>query len=147
MTGRPVPGAALVARLADLPPLEQRLVRYLRLWSSGCLGQAEVWQDLVARHGPSVAGCAASQFDALVRMIVAYARRPLHCHAPSCPCAGGDECALVRIVGLATEGAREDAVLMAALLVRPDMALGLARDAEALGLTLSRGAARPVTCH
>ena len=45
--------------------------------------------------------------------------------------------------GLATEGAREDAVLMAALLVRPDIMLGLARDAEALGLTLSRNRGRP----
>lgn len=145
MTTRP--GAAAVARLCDLPPLEQRLVRYLRLWSSGWEGQAEVWEDLVERHGPAIGRSAAGQLDRLIRMAAVHARRPLQCHAPACPCAGGDECALGRIVGLATEGAREDAVLMAALLVRPDMALGLARDAEALGLTLSRNRGRPVLCH
>ena len=52
-----------------------------------------------------------------------HARRPLLGHAPDCPCAGADECVFARFVALAAEGAREDAVLMAALMVRADLAL------------------------
>ena len=53
---------------------------------------------------------------------------------PDCPCAGADECVFARFVALAAEGAREDAVLMAALMVRADIALGLATLAESIGL-------------
>ena len=42
-------------------------------------------------------------------------------------------------MALAAEGAREDAVLMAALMVRADLALGLALHAERIGLGLMRG--------
>jgi hypothetical protein len=59
-------------------------------------------------------------------------------HAPGCPCAGADECVFARFVALAAEGAREDAVLMAALMVRADLALGLALQAERIGLRLMR---------
>ena len=78
-------------------------------------------------------------------MTARYARRPLLGHAPDCPCAGADECVFARFVALAAEGAREDAVLMAALLVRADVALCLAALAEAIGLGLMRdtGAAHP----
>ncbi|TPE52650.1 hypothetical protein [Amaricoccus solimangrovi] len=147
MNAHRTPGAAPVARLAELPPLERRVVLYARLWSAGRLGQAEVWKDLIERHGPAGATCAAGHLDALLRETLAFARRPLQCHAPSCPCAGGDECVLARFVALAAEGAREDAILMATLMVRPDMSLILAAIAEDLGLLLMRGiaAAPPVS--
>ncbi len=138
MMGRHAPGAAPVARVADLPPLEQRIVLYARLWTEGRLGQAEVWRDLIDRHGPAGATCAAGHLDALLRDMLTFARRPLQRHASSCPCAGGDECVLARFVALAAEGAREDAILMATLMVRADMSLMLASIAEELGLSLMR---------
>ena len=66
-------------------------------------------------------------------------RRPRLGHAPDCPCAGGDECVFARFVALAAEGAREEAILMAALIVRADLALGLTALAEEIGLGLMRG--------
>ena len=140
MMGRHAPGAAPVARVADLPPLEQRVVLYARLWTEGRLGQAEVWRDLIERHGPEGASCAVGHLDSLLREMLAFARRPLQRHAPSCPCAGGDECVLARFVALAAEGAREDAILMATLMVRADVSLMLASIAEELGLSLMREA-------
>lgn len=138
MSAYPAPGAAPVARVSDLPPLEQRVVLYTRLWSEGRLGQAEVWRDLIDRHGPAGATRAAGHLDALLRELMAFGRRPMSRHAPSCPCAGGDECVLARFVALAAEGAREDAILMGALMVRADVSLLLARIAEDLGLSLMR---------
>lgn len=138
MTIRHAPGAAPVGRLSDLPPLEKRVVLYARLWCEGRLGQAEVWRDLIERHGTTSARLATQSLDALLRETLTHARRPLQRHAPSCPCAGGDECVFARFVALAAEGAREDAILMASLLVWADISLGLTRLAEEFGLTLMR---------
>ncbi|MER2508230.1 hypothetical protein [Amaricoccus sp.] len=138
MTRHHPPGAAPVSRLSDLTPLEQRVVMYTRLWSDGRLGQAEVWRDLIERYGPAPARFATETLETLLRQIVTHGRRPLQRHAPHCPCVGGDECIFARFVALAAEGAREDAILMATLMVRADISFGLARAAEEFGLALRR---------
>lgn len=132
------PGGAAVGRLAELPPLEARIVRCVRLWSAGPEGRVALGDELARRHGPAAAGLASS-LDALLEATVRYARRPLMGHALDCPCAGSDECVFARFVALAAEGAREEAVLIAALLVRPDIALALTSLAESVGLGLMRG--------
>ena len=115
------PGGAPVARLDGLPPLERRVIRCLRLWCAGPDGER-----------------LAASFGELLQITAGNARRPLLGHALDCPCAGGDECIFARFVALAAEGAREEAVLIAALLVRADLALGLASLAEGIGLGLMR---------
>ncbi len=130
------PGAAPVSRLSDLTPLEQRVVIYTRLWSDGRLGQAEVWRDLIERRGLAPARFATETLETLLRQIVTHGRRPLQRHAPHCPCVGGDECILARFVALAAEGAREDAILMATLMVRADISFSLAHVAEEFGLAI-----------
>ena len=89
-------------------------------------------------HGHGAEGLAAA-LDELLEQTVRYARRPLVGHGLDCPCAGSDECVFARFVALAAEGAREEAVLIAALIVRADVALGLAGLAESVGLSLMRG--------
>jgi hypothetical protein len=132
------PGATPVGRLSELPPLEREVIRCLRLWCAGPDGPKAVSRALVARHGEGGVGLAAD-FGELVHTMAGHSRRPLVGHAPDCPCAGADECVFARFVALAAEGAREDAVLMAALMVRADVALCLATRAEAVGLRLMRG--------
>ena len=83
-------------------------------------------------------------FGELLQITVGNARRPLLGHALDCPCAGSDECIFARFVALAAEGAREEAVLMAALIVRADVALCLAAVAEQVGLGLMRGRTPPI---
>ncbi|HRO11271.1 hypothetical protein [Amaricoccus sp.] len=132
------PGATPVGRLAELPPLEREVIHWLRLWCAGPDGPRTVSRELVARHGEAGRDLAAD-FDELVGTLAGHSRRPLVGHAPGCPCAGADECVFARFVALAAEGAREDAVLMAALMVRADLALCLANRAETIGLRLMRG--------
>ena len=133
------PGAAPVGRLAELPPLEREVIHCLRLWCAGPEGPACVSRELMARHGEAAGLGLAAEFGELVRAMAGHSRRPLMGHAPGCPCAGADECVFARFVALAAEGAREDAVLMAALMVRTDVALSLATRAETVGLRLMRG--------
>jgi hypothetical protein len=134
-------GGAPVGRLAELAPLEARVIRYVRLWSAGDDGQAAVLAELGERHGPAAGRALGDRFRDLVDTTLRHARRPLMRHALDCPCAGADECVFARFVALAAEGEREDAVLIAALMVRADVALGLVRLAEEIGLGLMRGQA------
>jgi hypothetical protein len=138
------PGGAPVARLDGLPPLERRVIRCLRIWCAGPDGERAVrWE--IARDGEA-AECdrLARSFAELLQITAGNARRPLYGHALDCPCAGSDECIFARFVALAAEGAREEAVLIAALLVRADVAICLTAAAEAVGLGLMRGRTPPI---
>jgi hypothetical protein len=132
------PGAAAIARLSELPPLERRVIRCLRLWSAAPDGVGALRRELAPRHGAAAAEALVDDLAALIGTTVRHARRPLLAHAPDCPCAGADECVFARFVALAAEGAREDAVLIAALMVRADLALCVAGLAETIGLGLMR---------
>ena len=133
------PGGAPVGRVAELPPLERRLVRCLRLWSGGPDGQRLLRCELAARHGEEAARRLAEDLGELLALSVRHARRPLLGHALDCPCAGADECVFARFVSLAAEGSRDEAVLIAVLLVRADLAFALASLAAKVGLGLMRG--------
>ena len=134
-------GAAAVGRLTELPPIERQVIRGLRLWCDGPDGADRLRRELAARHGADAAANLLAAFTELMRLTARHSRRPLLGHALDCPCAGADECVFARFGALAAEGAREDAVLMVALLVRADLALCLARLAESIGLGLLRGTA------
>ncbi|MEO1249057.1 MAG: hypothetical protein AAFW76_04380, partial [Pseudomonadota bacterium] len=67
-----------------------------------------------------------------------HGRRPLLRHSVACKCLGGDEATFANIVGFASDGGREDAFLIAANLVRPDMAAAIVALAESFGLALKR---------
>ena len=132
------PGAAAVGRMADLAPLERRIVRSLRLLGHGEVGRTARRMDLAATLGPETAQAIGGRLEELLCALMRHARRPVACHDVSCPCVGGDEFALARFVALAAEGDREDATLLAALLVRSDVAICLAPLAEEVGLRVGR---------
>ena len=99
------------------------MIRCLRLWCAGPEGQRRgslaSSRRATARSGRGSPPTSATS----CRSTAGHARRPLLGHALDCPCAGSDECVFARFVALAAEGAREEAVLMAALIVRADLAL------------------------
>jgi len=139
----PNPGAAPVGRVLDLTPLELQVAIYLRLWCSGPRGQAEVWQDLVARLGSPEAAGALKAFEDFVRAVLVAARRPLSRHAVDCPCLGGDEATIVRVVVLAAAGEPEEAGLLLSWLVAPSAVARASALAEDLGLRLVAGSLPP----
>ena len=75
-------------------------------------------------------------FETLSALCAQYGRRPLMRHGLDCKCVGADESCFANFIGYASEGAREDAMLMATNLVRPDMALVLVGLAEEFGFAL-----------
>ena len=131
-------GAAPVGYVSDLDAVEAGAVLYFRLWNDGAEGQSRAATDfahaLGARHGAG----ALNALEQICGLCTRHGRRPLLRHDVTCQCLGADEACLAHMVGSATTGEREDAMLIATLMVRADMAPGLAGLAETLGLALHR---------
>ena len=133
MTAIP-PGGRPVGRIEALDPLPALAVRALRRCCDD--GPEALAADLGAPE-------AAWAFDALCRHSLAACRRPPMRHGGGCPCLGADEAAFARLVELAAGGEREDALMLACVMARPDRAPTLVALAEQAGLALARALLRP----
>lgn len=131
-------GAAPVGKVTDLGPLEAAAVICLRLWCDSPEGRRKVRDDFSQLLGTMAGDAALHAFDEFCNLCVLHGRRAFARHDPACECLGADEACLAHLVALATEGEREDAMLIATLLVRPDVSLHLVAAAQALGMALLR---------
>ncbi len=127
-------GGAPVGQLRDLDPIEAASVLYLRLWCEGETGRARLHQDFVTTLGPSQGEAAVGAFEDLCGLCTQCGRRPLMRHSMSCACLGADESCFANLIALAGEGEREDAALLASLIVRPGYALPVADLAASVAL-------------
>lgn len=140
-------GAAPVGHLSDLGAIEAAAVLYLRLWCDGSDAQAQVRRDFDIALGAPQGQAAAIAFQGLCDLCTRHARRPLMRHKLTCTCLGADESCFATFIAAAAEGAREDALMMACLIVRPDVAPLLADLAARFGMALMRMNLGPVTPH
>lgn len=143
-------GGARVGQLADLGPIEVGAVMYLRLWGDGASGRLDAVSDLGIALGGDQGQAALQVLDRLCSLCAHHGRRPLIRHGLGCSCLGADENCFAQMIASAAEGAREDAMMMASLIVRPDFAPALASLAEEFGLVLHRMTRRtpvPTTGH
>lgn len=135
-------GAAPVGDIATLPATEAGAVLYLRLWCDGPEAQERVWNDFATGLGAGHGRTALHSLEQLCLLCARHGRRPLMRHHLTCRCLGADEACFARFVAAAAEGEQEDAMLMATLLVRADMAPSLVGLARTFGLALRRLALR-----
>ncbi len=138
MSGVSHRGGAAVGRLSDLSPIEAGAVMYLRLWGDGPAGRADAASDFDIALGVDHGQAAMLTLDRLCSLCATHGRRQLVRHGLGCACLGADENCFAQMVGAAAEGAREDAMMMASLIVRPDFAPALASLSEDLGFALRR---------
>jgi len=131
-------GAAPVGHISELPGLEAASVIYFRLWCEGPERQQEVWSDFHACLGETQANEVSHSFHELCSLCCLHGRRPLMRHSIGCKCLGADESCFANFVAAAAEGDREDALLMATLIVRPDMAPMITSLATQVGLAMKR---------
>lgn len=131
-------GAAAVGFITELDSIEAASVIYLRLWSNGADAQEQVREDFVTALGQHQGEKTMQSFDNICNLCATHGRRPLMRHSVQCKCVGADESCFANFIATATEGAREDAMLIATLLVRPDVAPLLASCAFDFGLALKR---------
>lgn len=131
-------GAAPVGHLTELSALEAASVIYLRLWCEGPDRQQEVWSDFHTTLDTAQADETSRSFHELCSLCCQHGRRPLMRHSVECKCLGADESCFANFVATAAEGDREDAMLMAMLMVRPDMAHIVTSLATQVGLAMKR---------
>ncbi|WP_170332268.1 hypothetical protein [Ruegeria arenilitoris] len=131
-------GGAAVGRLADLSPIEAGAVMYLRLWGDGAQGRSDAASDFQIALGAESGRAAMMTLDQLCSLCAHHGRRPLIRHGLGCSCLGADENCFAQMISAASEGDREDAMMMASLIVRADFAPALASLSEELGLALRR---------
>lgn len=139
-------GGAPVGYLNEISDIESSSVLYFRLWCTGPEAQSQVWNDFAMSLGPAQGRAALKVFERLCGLIFHHSRRQLMHHDITCQCLGGDEAIFANFVAAATQGDREEAMLMASLLVRSDIAVTLADLAQQFGLAVKRinkHAARP----
>ncbi len=134
----PSRGGNPIGYVTDLGEVEAGAVRYLRLWCSGPGPQAEVLDDFIGCLGPTEGRSALDSLEGICRLCALHGRRPLVRHQPACRHLGTDEACFANFIAAAGEGAREDAMLIATLIVRADMACVAVEMAERLGLALRR---------
>lgn len=143
----PVRGGVPVGHLSELPHVEAGAIACLRLWCDGAGSQARLWDGLAGALGAAHGKRALGAFEGLVGLIVAHGRRPLMRHHRDCICVGADEAAFAALIAAAADGEREDAMLLAALLVRPGVSPEVVELAGEFGLALRRMAlcdSRPI---
>ena len=129
-------GGAPVGHVAQLGPIEAGAVMYLRLWSDGPQAHDQMKEDFTNALGAARASKAVQSFTTLCDLMALHGRRPLMRHQVTCRCLGADESWFAHFIGYASEGEREDALLIAMMIVRPNIAPLLAGLAEEFGLAL-----------
>ena len=135
-------GASPVGQIDALPEAEAWWVRALRLWCTGPDGQGALHDDLTRRLGPRAADTVFARFADLMALILDHARRPLMRHALDCQCVGADEAVFALFCSQAVTD-REEAMMIACLLLRADVAPIAVSLAQTLGLDLMRTPVSP----
>lgn len=131
-------GGVAVGQLRDLGAVEAGAVLYLRLWADGPDGRDSARSDFDLSLGRDSGRNTAAVLEQIFNLCSRYGRRPLIRHGLTCACVGADESCFANMIAAASDGAREDAMMMASLIVRADLAPCLVNLAESLGLALRR---------
>lgn len=129
-------GGFAVGQIGDLGPVEAGAVLYIRLWCEGSCSRARLCADFHTSLGAEAGQRAVRCIDEICGMLLRHGRRPLMRHHLACTCVGADEACFANFIAAASEGDREDAALIATLLVRADLALCLMNHAQTVGLAL-----------
>ncbi|MBR9762707.1 MAG: hypothetical protein GYB53_04040 [Rhodobacteraceae bacterium] len=137
-------GAEPVARITALPFQEALLIGALRARAADAEARAQFSAELGDLMGPQRAAETEAALEDFFEITLRHVRRPVMRHGLTCSCVGADEAVLAHLMTISTSGEREDAMLMACLLVRPDMAPAVVSQARTLGLVLLRGASEAV---
>lgn len=135
-------GGNVVNRIALLPETEAWWVRALRLWCDGEDGQAALRDQLCRHLGREASDMFFARFTDLIALMLRHGRRPMMYHDLNCDAVGADEAVFALFCAQAV-GDREEAMMIACLILRADVAPIAVSLAQTLGLDLMRGARVP----
>lgn len=135
-------GGLTVSSVDVMPAPEAFLVGCLREWCDSRSGPASVRERLAERMGATEGAICYSAMEDMFSVLFRHSRRRLVRHDRDCKCVGADEAILAHFVSTAATGVREDAMLLASLLIEPTMMMSLTESASRVGLHLRRAELR-----
>jgi len=131
-------GARPVTTLAGLSEAEALLVCGMRRMAEGPAG-VRAWQaELAGAAGPEAAAAACEALRRMRDILAAHGRRTVMHHARGCACVGADEAVLAHVVMTSATGDRDEAMLLASLLVDGPVLVPLVEAAAQAGLQALR---------
>ncbi|WP_299350519.1 hypothetical protein [uncultured Shimia sp.] len=133
--------------VSELDPVAESAVRGLRAWCDGPESMRSFQNRLGYQVGKDNAEAIGDTLAQLCDLCFRHGRRPLARHHAACKCLGADESCFANFVAAAGEGAHEDAMLIAMLIVRPDFAPCMIGLAANLGAALRLTTLTPKTTH
>lgn len=136
---RDMVGAFPVAAIERLPGAEALVVRCLRGWSDG---PEPVMALLSPALGPVKARACLRAMGDVMAIVLRHGRRRIIRHGARCACVGSDEAIFAHFVMVAATGEREDAMLIASLLVEGPLLLPMVDAARQAGLYLYQAGLR-----
>ncbi|MGB0960355.1 MAG: hypothetical protein ACPGVK_08915 [Halocynthiibacter sp.] len=131
-------GGYPVGHFADYSAEERQITTCLRLWKNGARAQARLTREFIRILGEPQGQMAADALDQFTVLLSEYGPRALTFHAVMCDCVGTDESLLVKLITEATKGAREDALRLSMVIIRPDMAPYAVQSARRYGVAMKR---------
>lgn len=134
----PRTGTQAIGILQELDHFGRLCLRYLRAWTPRGDHQQAIVRDTCAAIGLPAATETLESLSQICDLLARHGRKPVMRHHPDCPCIGKEEACFAHLVLAATTGEREDALMMALLMVRPDFAPILVGLCQNFGLHLHR---------
>lgn len=130
-------GGAPVGYLHEFDAPDAQAICLLRHWCTD--GEAGLHQYLSGGSTKFKTAVLTDAMSQIGSVLAQHGRRPFMRHDAQCQCVGGDEACFATMINAAAEGAREDAMMLACLMVRADFSPVLVGLAEQLGLALRSG--------
>lgn len=135
-------GAATVADLRALDGTRALAILMFRDWCEGPCGRVRVCDMFCDALGPDAGSVAHDTWADCLDSLARHARRPLVRHGLGCNCVGADEALVAQLFDSAATCAREDALMILALIMPADRGFLVLPSAERAGLAIVRVAHR-----
>lgn len=133
--------------LSDARPDDRFLIVMMRQWLDGLNKQQEVWNTLAQDMGAMAARRFLNSFEAFIAAIADGALRHLSRYRSCCPYLGDDEALIAEIVHEAGRGELDNALRLAARIVRQDALTAVVGQAVQLGVQLKTIKPRTSSTH
>ncbi|PZX16211.1 hypothetical protein LX81_02062 [Palleronia aestuarii] len=130
---RPDRGALPVGLIDEADAITRSAIILLRCWCTGGESRKHIAAQFRDVLPAEAARDAVRDFDALMELTLAAARRPLMRHELDCRCMGGDENAFAQMIVAGAAGDHDDALLFACVLMTGPAAFEAGRLSIALG--------------
>ena len=131
-------GATPVGILADLNAVAAASVIYLRLWHDGAKSQSKIWNQFAVTLGFAQGRKSLQAFDRLCALCALHGHQPMIKRTVNCHYLGSDEACFANFITTAADGVQADAMLIATLLVPPNIAPLITSLATDFGMALKQ---------